>query len=155
MKNLRKVLSVILASIMLVSVFSVISFAEDCNHLYSATNVAPTCVEDGYILYACPLCGDSYKDYRNSVAALGHNYGEWKVLQETSCTDEGYQQRDCTRCGSSEVKTISTVDHVDKTYDGKCDFCGLEIGVSNNTSPFDWLVALFNAIVQFFKDIFA
>ncbi|MBE6717605.1 MAG: hypothetical protein E7573_11895 [Ruminococcaceae bacterium] len=155
MKNFRRFLSVFLSVLMLMSAFAVVSSAEDCNHLYEATNVAPTCVESGYTLYACPLCGDSYKDYKNGLPSLGHNYGDWKTLQEVSCIDEGYQQRDCSRCGSSEVKTIPIIDHNDKNYDGKCDFCALEIGTTNTISPFDWLVALFKAIVQWFKDIFA
>ncbi len=153
---MKKIISLILCSLMVFSLFSLtVSAAEDCNHLYSATSVAPTCAEDGYTLYVCSYCGDNYRDYKNGLTALGHAYGSWKTLVEASCYEEGYQQRDCSKCGASEVKTISILIHTDIDTDGKCDFCDKDLGVSSGVSPFDWLVALFNFIMQWFSDLFA
>lgn len=155
MKNMRKFISVVLASLVILSSFALCASAADCNHLYNGTSVAPSCVEDGYTLYVCTYCGDNYKDYKNGIPALGHNYGEWYTVNEATCTDEGHEKRECTRCAAAEIKTFAVKDHTDDNYNGECDFCGKEMDVENIVSPFDWLVALFNAIIQFFRDIFA
>lgn len=155
MKNIRKSISVILVALIVLSSFAFAVSAEDCNHLYSATNVAPTCAENGYTLYACPLCGDNYKDYKNGLPALGHNYGQWYSVDEATCENEGHDKRECLRCGAADIKTIAVVDHIDVNSNGECDFCGEKMENELTVSPFDWLIALFNAIVQFFRDIFA
>ncbi len=164
MKNIRKMLSIILSAVMILSALSVISYAEteECVHSYSSVHVAPTCIERGFTFYSCVWCGDNYKDYRNGAEALGHSYGEWYDIDEATCVTEGHIQRDCGRCGASEVKTSSVLEHADKNSDGLCDVCSFEMEASSSdssnsskVSPFDWLVALFNAMIQWFKDIFA
>lgn len=46
------------------------------NHNYQRKKVVkPTCENDGYTLYACTRCGDSYT--RKPVEKLLHWYGEW------------------------------------------------------------------------------
>ena len=70
--------------------------------------VEPTCTEQGYTVYEC-RCGDSYKaDY---VDALGHDMGEWTVVNEPTCTEEGLRQRACSRCDYVETETIPVIDH--------------------------------------------
>lgn len=155
MKNVRKALALVLSVLFICSAFSLVAAAEECNHNYTATYVAPTCVDSGYTLYVCYSCGDNYKDYKNAAAALGHNYGAWKTLQTETCVDEGFYQRDCSRCGASEVKTVSVIEHYDSNYDNKCDTCGIVIDTDTKVSPFDWLIALFEFIRQWFSDIFA
>lgn len=155
MKNMRKSLSIVLAVLMLCSAFAFSVSAEECKHSYTPTNVAPNCVEDGYTLYVCGLCGDSYKDYQYGEPALGHVYGAWEVISEASCEKEGFSTRSCTRCGAADTKTVSALVHADADYDGECDHCGAEVEVEQIFSPFDWLVAFFNFIRQWFMDIFA
>lgn len=155
MKNFRKAISILLASLVILSSFAVISLAQDCAHFYTATSVAPTCVEDGYTLYVCQYCGNSYKDYANGRPATGHNYSEWFTVNEATCNNEGHEKRTCSTCGAADIKTLPVVDHIDADRNGKCDFCDNEMDVDVTVSPFDWLVALFNAIIQFFRDIFA
>lgn len=155
MKNIRRTLGLVLSLLIIFSACGVATAAADCAHFYTPTSVAPTCVEGGYVLYVCQNCGDNYKDYKNGASALGHNYGAWKTLQAETCVDEGYYQRDCSRCGASEVKTVSVTEHNDKNYDNKCDSCGCTMDTATNVSPFDWLIAFFNFIAQWFRDIFA
>lgn len=156
MKNMRKIISLVLCSIMVFSLFVFsAAAAETCSHMYSATNVAPSCVEDGYTLYVCPLCGDNYKDYQAGVSALGHNYGPWYNVDKATCTEEGHDHRDCLRCGASEVKTLGILEHYDADSDGKCDTCEIVLDTEVTISPFDWLVALFNFIRQWFADLFS
>ncbi|MGN1421019.1 MAG: fibronectin type III domain-containing protein [Eubacterium sp.] len=42
-------------------------------HKYTSKTVAPTCTDEGYTLYTCSVCGDSYKE--NVIKATGHNFG--------------------------------------------------------------------------------
>ena len=69
------------------------------DHYYvKTTTVAPTCTADGYSVYKCDNCGDTYNaDY---VDALGHNYIVTKTVEST-CTAEGYSVYTCSRCGAT------------------------------------------------------
>lgn len=154
MKTIRKTLSIILAVMMLLSV-SAFAVSAECQHEYEGTNFAPDCVDSGYTFYVCYLCGDSYYDYSDGAPALGHSYGSWYPVDEATCTLEGHDKRDCLRCGASEIKTTSVLAHVDINKDNHCDDCGKELDTNFKVSPFDWLVAFFKAIAQFFRDIFA
>ncbi|MBR3767180.1 MAG: hypothetical protein IKL10_02955 [Clostridia bacterium] len=156
MKNIKKMLSIIVAALMLLSTFAFVASAEECvEHKYSITSIPPTCMEDGYLLYLCSVCGHNYKDYVGGSSALGHSFGEWEVVDEASCTAEGLMKQVCSRCKGSATKTIPVLEHIDFDSSGECDDCGTPVEVKTVLSPFDWLVALFNAIIQWFRDIFA
>ena len=47
-------------------------------HSYQAQAFAPTCTEDGYTVWTCSVCGDSYTE--SGEPALGHNWGEAEYL---------------------------------------------------------------------------
>ena len=79
-------------------------------HEYTEKVVAPTCTEKGYTLHTC-RCNDSYKD--NEVAALGHSFGEWKVVKEATETEEGLKERSC-ECGEKEEEVIAKIPHTHK-----------------------------------------
>jgi DNA-directed RNA polymerase subunit RPC12/RpoP len=73
-------------------------------HDYQITkSVAPTCTEDGYDVYTCTKCGDSYQETRK---ALGHAWSEWSIDEPATCTETGKQSRSCSRCGETETQTI-------------------------------------------------
>ena len=139
---------------MLIGAFTFAASAE-CNHSYEGTNVSPNCVNAGYTMYVCYLCGDSYKDYSDGAPALGHDYSAWNYVDEATCTLEGHEKRDCFRCGASEIRTTSVLPHTDLNKDNYCDVCGKELDSNFKVSPFDWLVAFFKAIGDFFREIFA
>ena len=62
----------------------------DCAHAYDTAVTLPTCTAQGYTVYTCSLCGNSYNgDY---VEALGH---DWK---EATCT----APKTCSRCSATE-----------------------------------------------------
>lgn len=77
--------------------------ANDSNHtesklcLFSPKVIAPTCTKAGYTRNTCGVCKYSYKSA--SVAALGHDPGEWKIIIPATGYKEGVQARYCTRCG--------------------------------------------------------
>ena len=153
---MKKIISLVICLIMAFSLFVFsVAAAQECNHSYTTTVVPPTCVDAGYTQYVCSLCGDNYKNFSEGAPALKHSFGEWFNVETASCTEEGFDQRNCTRCGSFETKTIGVIPHNDSNGDGKCDSCSLLLDTEITVSPFDWLVALFNFIKQWFADLFA
>lgn len=73
------------------------------DHQYRTQVILPTCTAQGYTLHTC-ACGDSYID--NVKAATGHNFGDWKVIQEATQTQEGSKERICASCGEKETAVI-------------------------------------------------
>lgn len=43
-----------------------------CPHNYITDVIAPTCTTQGYTIYTCSICGDSYMD--DYISAVGHNF---------------------------------------------------------------------------------
>ncbi|WP_448915410.1 leucine-rich repeat domain-containing protein, partial [Eubacterium ramulus] len=80
------------------------------HHSYEEVIVKPTCTEEGYTTYICKVCGDSY--IVNEVGALGHDFEEWTVIKEASCTEAGEKVRKCLRCDYSESQEIESTGHV-------------------------------------------
>ncbi len=67
-----------------------------CEHDYEATQViAADCTEQGYTVYTCKYCGDSYTD--DFVAANGHTFQD--ITVPATCTHKGYVTHFCTVCG--------------------------------------------------------
>ena len=65
-------------------------------HDYKETVIAPTCTEEGYTLYECRNCDDSYTD--NKAAALGH-YMTLTEAKDATCTEAGNNAYyHCSRC---------------------------------------------------------
>ena len=69
------------------------------DHTYTTEVIAPTCVADGYTIYTCTVCYDTYID--DEVAALGHKYDA--VVTEPTCTEGGYTTYTCSVCDDSYV----------------------------------------------------
>ena len=68
-------------------------------HHYRTEVTLPSCVNMGYTVYSCDLCGDSYReDYTDP---LGHDYRQ--EVTPPTCTAEGYTTFTCARCGDSFV----------------------------------------------------
>ena len=82
-------------------------------HAHSSKVVAPTCTEKGYTEHTCE-CGDSYRD--SYVDALGHSFGEWKVVLEATEEKEGLKERVCA-CGEKETEAIEKLEHTHKYTD--------------------------------------
>ncbi len=78
-------------------------------HSYESVVTAPTCTAQGYTTHTCSACGDSYVD--SYVDALGHDMGEWITLTEATCTEDGTERRDCSRCDHYETRTIEAFGH--------------------------------------------
>lgn len=154
MKTMKKCLSVFLSVLMLFAVCAV-SVSAACSHRYESTFSEATCIEAAYYQYVCSLCGDSYRDTIGTQPALGHTFGEWYVVDTADCLYEGHEKRDCSVCDGSEIKTHPVLGHADENSNGKCDRCNEPMEKETVFAPFDWILAFFRAIAQWFKDIFA
>ena len=77
-------------------------------HNHVAVVTLPTCTTGGYTTYTC-ACGDSY--VADKTDALGHSFSDWTQSKAPSCTEEGEERRECTRCGEVETRSVAVVDH--------------------------------------------
>ena len=90
------------------------------NHDYQAVTVAPTCEADGYTIFTCSRCKDSYT--ANPTDQLGHQFGAWSPngtgSQSASCLRDG-----CAHTGSTDCRkfTFRTAEGETLTF---CPVCG-------------------------------
>lgn len=84
---------------------------EAAAHNYKERTIPPTCLEDGYTVYTCTVCGDKYKgDYVN---ALGHT-AEIIPAVDATCIKNGLTEgKKCTACGEILMpqKHVEKKDH--------------------------------------------
>ena len=62
----------------------------------------PTCTETGTKIYYCE-CGETKTE---TIKKLGHDFGEWTVKTPATCTVDGKEERECSRCHEKEEKVI-------------------------------------------------
>ncbi len=88
-------------------------------HDYTEKVVKPTCGKDGYTLYTCKKCNDSYKDHQTKT--LLHWYGEWTSngdgTHSATC-----KRKDCKHVGKTECAIVEfKQDEATRTL---CPVCG-------------------------------
>ena len=90
------------------------------NHDYQAVTVAPTCETDGYTVFTCSRCKDSYT--ADPTDKLGHQFGAW------SPNGTGSQSADCLRQGCAHTGSTDCRKFTFRTAEGKtltfCPVCG-------------------------------
>ena len=80
-----------------------------CSHSYSSTvTKAATCEVTGTKTFTCSKCGDQYTE---TIAATGHNYGNWTTVTAAGCTTNGQQQKTCSNCGNKQTQTLQATGH--------------------------------------------
>ena len=90
------------------------------NHDYQAVTVEPTCETDGYTVFTCSRCKDSYT--ADPTDQLGHQFGAWSPngtgSQSASCLRDG-----CAHTGSTDCRkfTFRTAEGEALTF---CPVCG-------------------------------
>ena len=90
------------------------------NHDYQAVTVEPTCEADGYTIFTCNRCKDSYT--ADPTDKLGHQFGAWSPngtgSQSASCLRDG-----CAHTGSTDCRkfTFRTAEGETLTF---CPVCG-------------------------------
>ena len=90
------------------------------NHDYQAVTVEPTCETDGYTIFTCSRCKDSYT--ADPTDQLGHKFGAW------SPNGTGSQSADCLRQGCAHTGSTDCRKFTFRTAEGKtltfCPVCG-------------------------------
>lgn len=89
-------------------------------HDYQAVTVAPTCEADGYTVFTCSRCKDSYT--ADPTDQLGHQFGAW------SPNGTGAQSADCLRQGCAHTGSTDCRKFTFRTAEGEtlifCPVCG-------------------------------
>lgn len=90
------------------------------NHDYQAVTVEPTCETDGYTVFTCSRCKDSYT--ADPTDKLGHRFGAWFP------NGTGSQSADCLRQGCAHTGSTDCRKFTFRTAEGKaltfCPVCG-------------------------------
>ena len=90
------------------------------NHDYQAVTVEPTCETDGYTVFTCSRCKDSYT--ADPTDKLGHQFGAW------SPNETGSQSADCLRQGCVHTGSTDCRKFTFRTAEGEtltfCPVCG-------------------------------
>lgn len=90
------------------------------NHDYQAVTVEPTCETDGYTVFTCSRCKDSYT--ADPTDKLGHQFGAW------SPNGTGSQSADCLRQGCGHTGSTDCRKFTFRTAEGEtlifCPVCG-------------------------------
>ena len=115
-----------------------------------------TCTESGWTDHIyCEICETVLEPYQVEIPALGHDRGEWQILEEPSCMDEGMRQHTCARCGETAQEPIAATGHTSVTVSGtpatctesgttdyeKCSVCGQILSAPSTSTPalgHDW-----------------
>ena len=58
-------------------------------------------------------------------ATTAHNFGEWNIVKEPSCTEEGLKERICSVCGDKESEKLATEHSFDEN--GVCSNCNKNV----------------------------
>ena len=89
-------------------------------HDYQAVTVDPTCETDGYTVFTCSRCKDSYT--ADPTDQLGHQFGAW------SPNGTGSQSADCLRQGCAHTGSTDCRKFTFRTAEGEtltfCPVCG-------------------------------
>lgn len=113
---------------------------------------APSCEATGVETRYCKNC-DHYET--REVAATGHSYGDWTVTLAPTCEATGVETHTCA-CGKSETREIPAAGHVDADANNICDICGYDWNITEeeDDSFFGKIIAFFNRIIEWFKNLF-
>ena len=90
------------------------------NHDYQAVTVEPTCEADGYTVFTCSRCNDSYT--ADPTDKLGHQFGAWSP-NGTGSQSAGCLRQGCAHIGSTDCRkfTFRTAEGETLTF---CPVCG-------------------------------
>ena len=90
------------------------------NHDYQAVTVDPTCEADGYTVFTCSRCKDSYT--ADPTDKLGHKFGAWSP-NGTGSQSAGCLRQGCAHTGSTDCRkfTFRTAEGETLTF---CPVCG-------------------------------
>lgn len=75
-----------------------------------ATNA--TCTAPGFSEGShCSRCGEIINPQNIIEKQLGHKWGQWETRTDSTCTKEGVQERNCSRCETTETISLPVRSH--------------------------------------------
>ena len=84
---------------------------------------AATCTENGYEgREYCSICNTTIKE-RTIIPATGHQWGAWRTTLAKTCTTDGKEVRECSKCSKTEERTIPATGHTLKKEEGVAATC--------------------------------
>ena len=84
---------------------------------------AATCTENGYEgREYCSVCNTTIKE-RTIIPATGHQWGAWRTTLAKTCTTDGKEVRECSKCSKTEERTIPATGHTLKKEGGVVATC--------------------------------
>ena len=101
-------------------------------HEVEGSTVAATCETAGKEAdKQCSRC-DSFIEGA-AIGALGHDWGDWEVVSDATCTEPGEEQRVCSRDTEHvEKRAIDATGHTEEVIPGKAATC-TETGLTDGT----------------------
>ncbi|MGN1418891.1 MAG: leucine-rich repeat protein [Acutalibacteraceae bacterium] len=79
-------------------------------HTLKVIHIPETCTADGMEYEVCSECGNTIGEI-NITPALGHDFGEWTIIQNPTCVYTGAEKRKCCRCNCEETRSINALGH--------------------------------------------
>lgn len=119
-----------------------LTISEKGHNVVQMIGKEPTCTEDGYLTYYyCFNCKKYFsdkectkevktnsekfsdKEIQNILvrSKTKHDFGNWVVVKEATCTESGQKQRICKKCGYVDIVDIDSKNHEHKTHVEKVD----------------------------------
>lgn len=116
----------------LLAFFALSAYAGEHVHNFETVTENATCTESGSTYEICRECGAT-RDWQ-TLPALGHNFGEWQVVQAPTCGHAGLKVSKCARCGAANSQAIPQLNA--HTWSGwtvqtapSCGVAGLKVNV--------------------------
>lgn len=85
-----------------VQVVFLVNHADENDTVTVLYDIPVTCTTAGEKSYYC-RCGKTFTDV---TPALGHDFTQWNIIKEPTCTQTGQKIRKCLVCGHQEKETI-------------------------------------------------
>ncbi len=115
------------------------------------TTVEPKCGVNGEEAYLCTVCGYNDGTENRAVDALVCTPGEWVIVEEVKCLEDGLKEKYCVHCGTKMDEEIihyeghkpeaewTTIDELTCTQNGVtallCEVCDAHIEEKTTTAP--------------------
>lgn len=93
-------------------------------HTYESYHQEADCENDGIEGLKCKVCEDI--QVQSKIDKLGHQIGEYTVVEYATCTKEGIKEAYCKRCSNKVTTSIKKVPHnlLDYVQEAKCEIDG-------------------------------